>query len=1105
MRGSSDRKPKILVFIWLLPALLLRSAPLLAQSIPKNPQSSGTKEANTQEANTQTDPALEEAARLNIQAIELANKGEFAQALALHQQILKLRLEKLGPADPLVAQSLNNIGYAYHMQGNFTEAVKYYQQALNLWEKAYGPDALALSTSFNNLGYVAQQQGNYQQATELYQQALQIHEKNNDLESADYALALNNLATLYQEQGNFPDALALYQRSQGITEKIYGDESPSAALGLNNMAYLYQSQGDYAAALPLYQKSLAIYEKAYGKEHLDIALVLANLTLLYIDQGNYATALPLAERCLAMRQKFLGLNSADTATSLNNIAFIYQAQGDYARALPIYQQSLEITETVLGPDHPHMATRLNNLAHLYQSQGNYQAALPLYQRSLAIREKAYGPVHALVGQSLNNLSLLYQQLNNYEAAVDYGLRGLEVREKALGPNHPDVAQSLNNLGFLAELLERYDLALPYYQRSIAIREKTLGPNHPSLGITLNNLAYLYYVQKNYAAALPLYQRSLSIIETALGPEHPDVSLSLNNIASLYWANNDVARGLGYLQRAVNIEEQTLTRNLTIGSEAYKRNYLQTFTGSTSRVISYHLFGMPNTAAADLALTTILQRKGRILDVLSNASLNLRRSLSPADAALLDQLSQIRSQIASLTFSPDSPDSSPAKLQALRSQAEQLEGQLSSRSTVFQDETQPVTLAAVQKQIPADAALIEFIQYNVFDPKTGYLAEARYAAYILLAKGGVQWVDLGSAEKIDQQLKAFRQAIANPQDFIPINQTKTIARQTDALIFAPIRAKLGSVSHLLIAPDGELNLIPFAALVDAQNRYLLETYKITYLTSGRDLLRLAHPTPAVTPPLIFADPQYDQPGQPRPGVVFTAERGSNQISRDLAQLSFSPLESTAPEAQAIQGLLPNAQVFMGAAATENQLKQQARPLLLHLATHGFFLRNSLQAPSGDQRNAITPDADSNDLSRNPLLRSGLAMAGFNVRKSGSEDGVLTALEVSGLDLRGTKLVVLSACQTGLGDVASGEGVYGLRRAFTLAGAETQLTSLWYVNDVATKELMINYYQRLQNGEGRSEALRQAQLDFLKNADALQRPYYWAAFVPIGAWGPMSFQK
>lgn len=1088
-----------LLLLPLLPGLVWFSPLVYGQSIPKTPVLPDVKEVTT------TDPGLEKAAQMNEQAVELARKGEFAQALALHQQVLQIRIEKLGPTHPFVAQSLNNIGFVYHMQGNYPEAKTYYQQGLQLWKQAYGPDALALATSYNNLAYLAQQEGNYPQATELYQQALAIHEKNDDIQSPDYALALNNLATLYQEQGNFPEALAFYQRSQVITEKLDGPDSPSAALGLNNIAYLYQSQGDYAAALPLYEKSLAIYEKNYGQEHLDIALVLANLSLLYMDQGNYPTALPLAERSLAIRQKFLGLENPQTATSLNNIAYIYQAQGNYAQALPIYQQSLAITEKVLGPDHPHMGTRLNNLAHLYQSQGNYEAALPLYQRALAIREKTYGPIHALVGQSYNNLSLLYQQLNDYDAAVEFGLQGLDVREKALGPDHPEVAQSLNNLGFLAEILERYDLALPYYHRSIAIREKALGPNHPSLGITLNNLAYLYYVQKDYGAALPVYQRSLNIIEAAMGSEHPDVALSLNNIASLFWANNNVLGGIPYLMRAVEIEEQTLTRNLTIGSESYKRNYLRTFSGSTSRVLSYHLRGLPNSdEAAELALTTILRRKGRILDVLSNASLNLRRSLSPADVALLDELGEIRSQIAALTFAPDSPDSTPAKLRTLRSQAEQLEGQLSRRSAIFQEQTQPVTIAAVQKQIPADAALIEFVEYNTFDPLTGYLQEPRYAAYILLPKGGVQWVDLGPAAKVDGQLLAFRQAIANPQDFIPLKQTKAVAQQTEALIFAPIRAKLGTSKHLLIAPDGELNLIPFAALVDEQERYLLETYQITYLTSGRDLLRQPE-TSTANPPLIFADPQYDQPGKTQPGAVLVAERGSNQTATDLAQLSFAPLAATAPEAEAIHGLLPSAQMFTGIAATENQLKQNPRPLLLHLATHGFFLRNTTEAPSNGQRGSVTAIPDSDDSSSNPLLRSGLALAGFNLRKSGSEDGVLTALEVSGLDLRGTKLVVLSACQTGLGDVATGEGVYGLRRAFTLAGAETQLTSLWYVNDLATKELMINYYQRLQRGEGRSDALRQAQLDFLKKEDALHRPYYWAAFVPIGAWQPMSFQK
>jgi len=363
-------------------------------------------------------------------------------------------------------------------------------------------------------------------------------------------------------------------------------------------------------------------------------------------------------------------------------------------------------------------------------------------------------------------------------------------------------------------------------------------NRKSQTYGLNNLADLYQDQGNYAQALPLYQRSLAIWEKALGLDHPTVATSLSNLAILFWANNDTAQSLPRFQRALDIQEYNLSQNLVIGSEEYKRNYLKTFAGSTNGVLSYHLQALPNSPeAAQLAMTTILRRKGRLQDVLSNLTLTLRQNLTPTDAQRFDELVAIRNQIAQITFSQDLKPEQVATLKTLEANADKIETELSSRSASFQAVTQPVTIAAVQKQIPADAALIEFIQYKPFNPKTGEYQAPRYAAYILQAKGDVQWLDLGESEKLEAQLKEFKFNVSDPRALLSV--IKPIARKTDAVLFEPIRAKLGTqVKHFLIAPDAELNLIPFAALVDAQNRFLIETYQITYLTSGRDLLTVA---------------------------------------------------------------------------------------------------------------------------------------------------------------------------------------------------------------------------------------------------------------------------
>jgi CHAT domain-containing protein len=313
-----------------------------------------------------------------------------------------------------------------------------------------------------------------------------------------------------------------------------------------------------------------------------------------------------------------------------------------------------------------------------------------------------------------------------------------------------------------------------------------------------------------------------------------------------------------------------------------------------------------------------------------------------------------------------------------------------------------------------------------------------------------------------------------------------------MVTAEIRPLLGGARHLLVSPDGALNLLPFDLLVDEEGRYLVERYQITYLTSGRDLLRLGEPFGSQSGPVIIADPDYDEGGAPA-----TSEGGTRSAS--LGETTWRRLPGTAEEAAAITRLLGDVTTLVGADATEEALKALHGPRILHLATHGFFLADQI-APHGE-RGVVRVDRDAPESGltklEDPLLRSGLVLSGANLRKSQSEDGIVTASEVSGLDLWGTKLVVLSACESGVGEVKNGRGVYGLRRTLVLAGAESLVMSLWQVADQATRDLMVRYYTYLRDGHGRTDALRRARLDLLAGK-RWRHPYYWAAFVPSGDW-------
>lgn len=408
----------------------------------------------------------------------------------------------------------------------------------------------------------------------------------------------------------------------------------------------------------------------------------------------------------------------------------------------------------------------------------------------------------------------------------------------------------------------------------------------------------------------------------LGAEHPDVAASLNNLAVLYQVQEKTNIASELITRATEIEELNLERILTIGSEERKQAYMATLAQSTYTTLSFHFQKVPNTSQVTrLALTTVLRRKGRVLDAVSNNVQTLRQHLTRSDQSLLEQLNTLRTKLTQLIF--QRVGNTPivqyrTTISTLKTQAEELENTLARRSAEFRIQSQPITITAVQQQIPKEAALVELVLYQPYNFKATQLEERwgkpRYAAYVLQTQGDPKWVDLGEAVPIDQAVTAFRQALASRSA-----STKSTARKLDQILMQPVRQLLGNTRQILLSPDSQLNLIPFAALVDESDRYLVENYSITYLSSGRDLLRLSLPTTSQQPPVILANPTFDQPG--RPLQVAQSDRGTtNRRSGDISQLQFGPLPGTGLEAEAIvQKLkLPASQLLTGTDATENRL-------------------------------------------------------------------------------------------------------------------------------------------------------------------------------------------
>lgn len=912
-----------------------------------------------------------------------------------------------------------------------------------------------------------------------------------------------------------------------LREATAHDQTLQTARGQSAEVQRLISAGKFTEAQPLAEEALAGREQVLGPEHPETAAALTLLATILRNRRELARAETLNQRALVIAETTPEPGHPDLAQIISEMGALALTRADFVKAEPFYQRAITIWEQTLGANHPNVAKGLSNLAAVHGQRGNYAKAEAALLRALTIREQALGAEHPDLNVTLTLLGNVYFTQRRYTQAASYYQRVLRLLDKVPASANPQqLMPVLNNLASIHTELGEYAQAESYYQRLQPLQEKTLEPHHPQTLMTQFNLATLAAYQGDFERAQRLHQHVLQAREKVSGPDHPDVANSLRNLARVYAAQGELNSAINTLAKANEVLEHNLAYNLTVGSESAKRAYLDTVAEETDRTISLHLQAAPQNAEAQRqALSVILQRKGRALDAVVDSLANLRRRALPEDRVLLDQLKASRAEIARLSLAGP-PARTPlaehrARIKALEEKRELLEDQISRRSAEFRAQTQTVTLDAVQAAIPSEAALIEFASYRPFNARFTKQREAygapRYVAYVLRHSGEPQALELGDQQTIDAAIERWRKALRDAR----ATDVKKYGRVVDRLVMQPLRPLLGQTRRVLVAPDGSLNLIPFAALVDGRNEYLIKRYRFSYLTSGRDLLRLQVKQPSRQGALIVANPDFGASSNTAAATervlvtrpVTTAEAAKTSL---FSVAFFPALPGTAGEAAALKDLLPGAALFSAQQATETQLKQADGPAILHVATHGFFLPDA--APG-------TRSASADPLTRlqfdNPLLRSGLALAGANQLKGGTDDGIFTALEAAGLDLWGTRLVVLSACDTGVGEVKTGEGVYGLRRALVLAGSETQMMSLWPVSDAATRDLMIAFYRGLQQGEARAAALQEVQLRMLERAERgltpdgrkqppqsardYSHPFYWASFILSGEDAKLDLQS
>lgn len=907
------------------------------------------------------------------------------------------------------------------------------------------------------------------------------------------------------------EARAHAERALALREAVLGGTHPLVAESLYQLGKTTWTQ-EPARAESLYLRALALQEAAQGPGSFQLVPVLHSLYAVYVNLGLFSKGERVIERALTLQEAALGKEHPELATTLRYLGQMHSARGLYGQAEALHQRAITLLEAARGKEHKDLAGLLNDLGSVYMHQGATERAEAAFSRALAIAEAALGPQDPMVAHSLHNLGRVYLRQRQYARAELLEQRVLAIQEARFGKNHPMAAQALDQLATLHVRQGRFAQAEPLYQRALAIVEEAGGKNHLLVSNVLLSLARLYRAQGQYDRAEPALERSLAIRE-ALSPGQGFTMDALRELGLLRVAQGRPAVARELFAQAFTRTEARLRQEALTFSEERLASFLQLLRADEERLYALARASPGDARAHQVALAAALLIKGRSAEELAHTSRTIYRDLGPQDRDTFMRLREVRTQYAERALAgrgKQDPAEHQRELQRLAAQADELETVLIERSAPLRAlralPTPAEIVDRVAQALPRDGALVEFVAYaeRPLVPKPGTTeeqlpSELRYLALVLLADARVRMIDLGPAAPIHQAVERLRKSLARRGADWP-----SASRELYRLTFKPLLPALGHTRQLSLSPDGQLSLVPFAALHDGK-RLLVDSFHLGYHTSGKDLLprpENAKPTDTV---IVVADPDFDS----APAALASAERSASletffaSRGAELISRPWAPLPGTRQEALAIQQLLPQARLLLGAEASKQALLRLPAPGILHVATHGFFLDDTAAtegARAVGQFGAVV-DPGPRDLPPNPLLRSGLVLAG--AREAAGEashvkDSLTTALELSGMNLWGTQLVVLSACDTGQGEVKLGQGVYGLRRALRVAGAQTVVMSLWKVNDETTRELMVDYYRRLLAGQGRAAALEEAMRSLRARHS---HPYYWAPFVAIGVGSPL----
>lgn len=1078
---------------------------------------------------------------LLVRALVANGKGSSDEARSLTSLALEAKESRLGPDHPALVSSLENLARVLGDARQDEEAVGAAKRALTIQEHASASPE-SLSRTLDHLGRALARAGHHDDAVKALERSLRLDGRARD--DRNLARSLEALASALQDKGDYKAADEPLSRALELRRRDAAHPEYIETLSL--LSYQEWSRGRFGAARDAASSASALAERALRPDHPARARAVRLLGDSKLDLWELEAARDLMQQALQIAERGLGPAHPDIAGYLNNLASAALLMGDYQTARTLYDRSLGIREAQFGKLHEAVATAVFNLALLDTKLGDNERARAEYRRAMEIWERVYSPDHAFVAHAAVELADVTAKLGRPAEALPLLERALLIRERSHGHQHRLVAVTLKALAETYRLLGRPADARRETERALRIWVEMGSPDDQQHAAVLALSAELSAERGDVRGARRGFEQALGIDERVFGKAHPDVAQVRMGLARTLARGGDASSALTGAQDAEAIGREHLRLMLRSLPEREALNYATVRPRGADLMLS--IVGVvPEATIA--GLDAVIRSRAVVLDEVASRRRAAAADPSSGNAALAKELAVAQQRLANLAVRGLGSMTAARYgelLDAARRDSELAERRLVEASASFRLERTraQVGLDAVSAALPPRSSLVSFVRYQQLrrgsprvastggDIDTGRAAETpAYLAFVVSAGRSPIAVKLGDAGELESLVTRWRSdvgadVLAPPSGRGSVPLSRISGQALRKIVWDPLSAHVADATTVFVVADGALGLVPFAALPVGENGYLLEQVPpIHYLTAERDLV-MAHPNAAEHGRglLALGGATFERtllPGSGPTGHLVPAGEGSAATDLRAASLScgglqnhrFGPLAGTLDEVQDLSRIWSAApagspaRVLTGSAATERAVKDEARNhLVLHLATHGFFLDETCSSSAP----AVAGSRGVGGLSsvapvQNPLRLSGLALAGANGRaeaRPDQEDGILTAEEVASLDLQGVEWAVLSACDTGVGEIKAGEGVFGLRRAFQVAGARTVIMSLWSVDDQATRAWMRALYEgRFQRQLSTADAVHQASLTVLRDRRARGQsthPFFWAAFVAAGDW-------